>query len=740
VRRKLIIGLVGIFAVVLVGGGITSVLMEELSQLDMVHFQMERLASRVNSVHIHILETTKALQEIGTEETRFRRISEHIVEMNGLVKVILTEVNSGDLAAKGCGTCHTNPQDLVVNLKRILDDYVSSFDNFTMLSSLLVTRGERVDAATVQEDLNRTTEEMVARITELDQLIASMLEHSFTEVQKNLARLNRIHDVIIIITTVICLLVIVVMIRAVGRPVRLLSQGTEAIVKGDYAHRIELPGRDEMAVLAERFNYMAEVLSNREKSLTQKKAQMEELNSTLDRKVRERTAALREKQEELNRKFLELESANEELQASYIQLETTAAELQEAQAKLQENYDVLKKMNDELRKANEVKNRFLAVMSHELRTPLTIINGYMSLVLEKDYGRPTPELAEILRTVKEQGKSQLHLIEDLLDLTRIESGEFKLHRQACDPNILLRKVVDNFKPRLEEKQISITLDIEGELPSSHWDYQKMLQVFQNLLDNALKFTPAGGWIALGARARGDFIECRVSDNGIGIPRDKINQVFDRFYQVDSSATRRYGGVGLGLSIVREIILAHNGKIFVESEEGKGTTFLILAPYGVPPRAAEPPVGEEMAPAPERMAPQGRGETVLVADDDPGFLEMMTTVLPAEGYRVVGTAESRRVVALAKERGAQAILLDLMMPDMDGYQVCRDLRADPATADLPIIILSASGGEEVVKRVLAAGADDYLLKPLSNQDVLARLAEFLSARRRRAQEEGGAPAP
>ncbi len=737
-RKKLIIGLAGIFAVVLIGAGITSVLMEELAKLDQIHYQMERMSTRVNAVHIHILETVKALQEIGSEEARFRKISEHIVEMNALVKVIVADVNSGDLAAKGCGTCHTDPQGLVVNLKRILDHYSAAFDNFTMLSSLLVTRGEGVDAVSVQADIGRTTEEMVSSITEIDQIISSMLEHSFSEVQKNLARLNHIHDTIIIFTIIIILLVIVVMIRAVGRPVRMLSQGTEAIVKGDYEHRISLSGKDEMAVLAERFNYMAEVLSNREKSLTQKKYQLEDLNSTLDRKVRERTAALREKQEELNRKYLELESANEELQASYIQLETTAAELEEAQAKLQENYDVLKKMNDELRKANEVKNRFLAVMSHELRTPLTIINGYMSLVLEKDYGKPGPELAEIMRTVKEQGKSQLHLIEDLLDLTRIESGEFKLHRQTCDPNILLRKLVDNFKPRLEEKQINITLDIEGDLPQAHWDYQKMLQVFQNLLDNALKFTPAAGWIAIGARTRGEFIECRISDNGIGIPKDKLNQVFDRFYQVDSSATRRYGGVGLGLSIVREIILAHNGKIFIESEEGKGTTFLILMPYGHVHEKDIPAEGGKAPP--ERLAaPRGRGEVVLVADDDPGFLEMMTTVLPAEGYRVVGTAESRKVVSLAKERGAEAVLLDLMMPDIDGYQVCRDLRADPDTADIPIIILSASGGEEVVRRVLEAGADDYLLKPFSNQDVLARLADYIHARRRRREGGGEAPA-
>src|SRR5512138_1930230 len=238
-RKKLIAGLVGIFAVNLVGGGITSILMEELSRLDQVHFQMERISSKVNNIYIHILETMRLLREGGNEEVRFRKLTEHIVEMNGLVKVIVTDVNSGDLGIKGCGTCHDDPEALTGNLKRILDRYSESFDNFTMLSSLLVTKGEGVDSGTVFSDLNLTTEEMINRISEIDQIISSMLQHSNGEVEANLARLNRIHDTIIILTTLIILVVIILMIRAVGRPVKLLSQGTEAVVKGDYDYRIK---------------------------------------------------------------------------------------------------------------------------------------------------------------------------------------------------------------------------------------------------------------------------------------------------------------------------------------------------------------------------------------------------------------------------------------------------------------------------------------------------------------------
>jgi CheY-like chemotaxis protein len=282
-------------------------------------------------------------------------------------------------------------------------------------------------------------------------------------------------------------------------------------------------------------------------------------------------------------------------------------------------------------------------------------------------------------------------------------------------------VEENFRPRLEEKRIELRMDVEPDLPASHWDYQKMMQVFQNLVDNALKFTPAGGWIGITARLRGDFIEVLVADNGIGIPKEKVGQVFDRFYQVDSSATRRYGGVGLGLSIVREIVLAHNGKIFVESEEGKGTTFQVLMPHGVPARETT-----EQTPTLARspsMA-RGKGEKVLLVDDDPSFLEMMRTVLPTEGFHVISTTVSREAMELARAEGVRAVLLDLMMADMDGFEVCRRLRNDPATSHLPIVILSAAGGSDVVKRVTAAGADDYLIKPFDNEEVVSRLAELI----------------
>jgi signal transduction histidine kinase/ActR/RegA family two-component response regulator len=498
-----------------------------------------------------------------------------------------------------------------------------------------------------------------------------------------------------------------------------------------------MKGKDEMSILAERFNYMAEVLSNREKRLHQKKLELEELNETLESKVKERTGALRDKQEEVNRKYLELESANEELQASYVQLQSTAAELEEAQSKLQGNYDVLKSMNTELQRANEVKNKFLSIMSHELRTPLTVINGYLSLVLDKNYGNPSRELRDIITVVKEQGISQLGLIEDLLDLTRIESGEFRLHKQGITPDNLIDKAVENFRPKLEEKSISIEIHTEENMPEVFWDFQKMLQVFQNLLDNALKFTPSGGRIEISASYKSDFIEIRIVDNGIGIPKDRLNRVFERFFQIDSSSTRRFGGSGLGLSIVREIVMAHNGKIFVESEEGHGTTFLLLMPIGEPEKIKGPESLNGEGSETLRTAPRGNGETIMVVDDDDAFLKMMKTILPREGYRVHYTSDSTKVVQYVKKHKADLIMLDLMMPEMDGYEVCRKVRKDEEVRQIPILVVSAAGGKEVARRVFEAGADEHITKPFDQQDILYRINYLLGTSRRTAEGKSDA---
>jgi len=270
----------------------------------------------------------------------------------------------------------------------------------------------------------------------------------------------------------------------------------------------------------------------------------------------------------------------------YESVQTSYKQMEEAQLKLLKNNETLARTNEELKKAKKVREKFLALMSHELRTPLTVINSYLSFILDRGFGNPTSELREILLVMKDQGKNQLTLIEDLLNISRLESGHFSIFHEECQPGELMSDVIKAFRPLQMEKEIEIIMDLATDLPTVYWDRSKIMQVFQNLVGNALKFTPPGGRVSVSVRPKGDFVEFRVSDNGIGIPTEYVEQIFDRFFQVDSGPTRQYGGSGLGLSFTREIVHAHNGKVFVESEEGVGSTFLTLIPPGEMKQADE----------------------------------------------------------------------------------------------------------------------------------------------------------
>ncbi len=724
-KKRFIIGLVAIFTVVLVGGGLVSNIMGQLYTVNTARFLMDRVNTIITSLDIKVLQTIKGIETVQYTEEDIRMLLNRVEDIRADMGDLNDHIMSRSLASESCGVCHDRPDKLVQNLHSINKKMETAFSDLTMLTSIILTSGAGTGYDRILMDMGATLTSFHDQIESMLNILTPMTQHINEQVGYNILRIKKTHDATIILTTILVLLGIIVLGTTMTRPIRLLNQGTEAIVKGDYDYRIALKGRDELSVLAERFNYMAEVLANREKRLYQKKVELEELNLTLERKVENRTKALREKQEEINRKYIEVESANEELQASYLQLQSTATELEDAQSKLLENYNILKAMNDELQQANEVKNKFLSIMSHELRTPLTVINGYLSLVLDKNYGNPSKELRDIISVVKEQGNNQLGLIEDLLDLTRIESGEYKLNKQAFLPDVLIHKAVENFRPEFEAKEIEVTVETDQEMPTVHWDFHKMLQVLQNLLDNALKFTPAGGRISLSARSKSDFVELQVVDNGIGIPKDRQNQIFERFYQVDSSSTRRYGGSGLGLSIVREIVVAHNGKVFVESGEEKGTSFLILMPPGEPDKPKYPdPLGAEPETKGVELAPKGKGETILVVDNDEAFLKMMKMILPREGYNVRYTSDSTKAVHYAKKHLVDLLMLDLMMPEIDGYEVCRRVRRDDEIGDLPIMVVSAAGGNEVARRVFEAGADDHLIKPFDQQDLLSRMNDLL----------------
>lgn len=278
---------------------------------------------------------------------------------------------------------------------------------------------------------------------------------------------------------------------------------------------------------------------------------------------------------------------------SQMHIESVTASYQE----LEQKNRTLKENNERLQELDKLKSNFLATVSHELRTPLASVIGYSEMLLEGMAGPMTDEQRDYVRTIMDKGESLLGLISQILDLSRIESGNLRLNMSDFSLKELLKSSSTSVIPQCQKKQITLETDVAAELPYLRGDRDKIGQVLVNLLGNAMKFTPQGGKITVRAHvwtgprrnSAGDvaasmfelqdetFVRIQVTDTGVGIPKDKVEKVFDRFYQVDNSSTREFGGTGLGLSIVKSFVEAHKGDIFCESEVGKGSTFTVLLP-------------------------------------------------------------------------------------------------------------------------------------------------------------------
>ena len=268
----------------------------------------------------------------------------------------------------------------------------------------------------------------------------------------------------------------------------------------------------------------------------------------------------------------------------------------------------LRRVNEELAKANRAKSTFLSMVSHELRTPLSVVRGYLSLILEGKIGPDPARILEALRVADKRARHLQHLIEELLDIARIESGRLSLRTEPIAVGKHVREVAEMFRDEQERKRLAIEVDIPDELPPALADHDKIHQIFTNFLSNAVKFTGEGGRVRIVGRAAGSSLEFEVSDTGIGIPPEKLGRIFEKFYQADSSDKRLYPGTGLGLAIVKMIVAALGGTVSVASEVGRGTTFTMTLPQaGAAPAPAAPAAAVERPPQPPPTpAPRRRG--------------------------------------------------------------------------------------------------------------------------------------
>ena len=369
--------------------------------------------------------------------------------------------------------------------------------------------------------------------------------------------------------------------------------------------------------------------------------------------------------------------------------------------------------------ATQAKSQFLANMSHELRTPMNAIIGFTRLVMRRAEGLLPDRQQENLEKILISANHLLSLINSVLDLSKIEAGQMEVNVGNVDLQVIVEKCFKTIEPLANAKGLRLLSDLPEDLPALVTDGAKLMQILLNLLSNAVKFTDAGK-ITLSCHLDGDHVLIAVSDTGIGIAEEDISQIFNEFQQVDSSSTREFGGTGLGLSITREFARLIGSSISVESELGKGTRFSLRLPLSPERAATQDNVPKAAAKSDPVQLHNGAGHMILAIDDDLNAIELLRENLTDEGYNVVGVTRGAEGIELARKTRPLAIILDILMPDKDGWQVLKEIKSDPATCDIPIILLSILEDRD---RGYRLGAADYLIKPFDRESIVRALARL-----------------
>jgi signal transduction histidine kinase/CheY-like chemotaxis protein len=394
----------------------------------------------------------------------------------------------------------------------------------------------------------------------------------------------------------------------------------------------------------------------------------------------------------------------------------------------------LDKKNKEIEKAYKVKSDFLSSMSHELRTPLNSIIGFSSVLLGPSGDPLTPDQRLALEKVLKNGKHLLQLINDILDISKLESGRMSLSVESEDVTTVLSNCILIVEPLVQSKRLTMTQEIPPNLPTLTTDIVKVRQILVNLLSNAAKFTESGGISIKVAQQAGGMISFGVKDSGIGIAEKDYGKVFEEFQQVDTSNTRKYKGTGLGLPIARKLARMLGGDLTLDSVIGKGSTFTLTIPAKIPqtlldahaqpqpPSLKQPiPVQKPVQAMPLPPPPAAGGQVqILSIDDDPDVIEILRQYLIPEGYSIVGALSGDEGIAMAMSMKPALITLDIMMPKKDGWQVLRELKANPQTKDIPVIIHSIVDNKPLA---MSLGAVDVMTKPTDPKRLLTLVQKF-----------------
>jgi signal transduction histidine kinase/DNA-binding response OmpR family regulator len=378
-----------------------------------------------------------------------------------------------------------------------------------------------------------------------------------------------------------------------------------------------------------------------------------------------------------------------------------------------------------------VKDEFISTVSHELRTPLTSIRGALGLLSAGLLGNVDGKAQNLLRIASSNTERLIRLINDILDLERMESGRAPLKLRRCSILDMAREAVDTMTPMADGASIQLDLTCNAPRDSIYFDADpdRILQVLTNLLSNAIKFSPEDSKVSVQIDSDTNSVALKVVDRGRGIPADKLDAVFDRFQQVESGDASKKGGTGLGLAICRSIIQQHGGAIWAQpNQSGPGTTLWMQLSRSA--RASDTALPSLIA------GPGERGEgLILVCDDDPGIREVVAEQLRQHGYEIMEASSGEEVIAIAREQAARArdhsglpisaLLLDLYMPGLSGWETLQRLKESPATASIPVVVLSVIPATE--RALLAGEAQGWVQKPFNENLLLAELGRVLRAK-------------
>jgi len=382
----------------------------------------------------------------------------------------------------------------------------------------------------------------------------------------------------------------------------------------------------------------------------------------------------------------ELQEKNEQLDAQNEELRVQSEELMAQQQELVEK-------TDEVARANQLKSEFLANMSHELRTPLNVIIGFSQLMMDEVPGKISTEQKQCLEDILNSGEHLLGLINDVLDLSKIESGKLRLRLTDIALTSVIKPLVRTMTPILASRKQSLDVEVEEGLPPVHTDEGKLGQVLLNLVDNSSKFTPDGGKLKIRAVRDGDWCQVSVIDNGIGIKKEDHERIFEPFCQLANPLTKRKSGTGLGLALVKQIIEQHGGKIWVESEYEKGSRFIFTLPLAE--KVSHPP-----------------------------NMRLIEMALKTKGYTLLKATDGEEALDMAIKGKPDLIIMDIQLPKVNGLEVIQNLRQMHAFNHAPIIAITAYAMKGDEEKIIKSGCDAYLPKPINTRQLPEVVAKML----------------